>query len=61
MPQQERRSEEGIGRTQEGEVEGKEWRRQRRDYRNFLDSKKRRKNKEWLELLEKDKGMKLFW
>ena len=42
-------------------IKGKEWRRQRRDHRNFIEAKKRRKNEEWLEQLERDKGMKLFW
>ena len=41
-------------------IDEKEWRKERRDYRHFLEGKKRN-NEEWLELIEKDKGMKLFW
>ena len=36
------------------------WRRKRRECRNFLECKKRNKGKEWLEEIEKDKGMRLF-
>ena len=44
-----------------GEISEEEWRKQRREYKNFLENKKWNKGKEWLLEMEKDKGMKLFW
>ena len=43
-----------------GEISEEEWRKRRREYKNFMENKKWNEGKEWLIELEKDKGMKLF-
>ena len=52
---------ESLRSLKRGEIEEKEWRNRRREYRYFIEGKKRSKDREWLEDVEKDKGMKLFW
>lgn len=37
------------------------WRRKRKEYRNLIEEKKRKKAKSWLEEIEIDKSMKTFW
>ena len=52
---------ESLRKLKRGEIEEKDWRSRRREYRYFIEGKKRSRDKEWLEEVEKDKGMKLFW
>ena len=49
-----------LGNLRRGEINEEEWRKTRREYRNFLVSKKRIKGKIWLAEIEGDKEMKLF-